>query len=69
MQNLEYTRKKSTIKLKQMILDEVRTSENLKEYALWRAKRKPNKKNVGIININTQKTLREYENAQVWSLL
>ena len=39
--NLKYTRKKSTIKLKQMILDEVRSSENLKEYALWRAKRKP----------------------------
>ena len=43
MQNLKYTRKKSTIKLKEMILDEVRSSENLKEYALWQAKRKPKK--------------------------
>ena len=35
--------KKSTIKLKQMIIDRVRSNESLKEYALWRAKRKPTK--------------------------
>ena len=56
MQNLKYTRKKSSIKLKQMILDEVRSSENLKDMHYGERKESQRNKMLELL-ISTHKKL------------